>query len=189
MFRAVVCVVSVMLLAACGGQKPWQIKPKAGLWKQTDLVGGGVSGPNIAICYAEGRKLNLYPDEQASDPAQGRSCDPAKRTATGDGWSSSQACKAGGRDFVVHYDAHGDPASGMTTQLSITDPGGAPLKPAQSLRVERVGDCPRGWKPADYVELNPADGQFRLVHPADNGMDTFETLASLPPELSASTGR
>ena len=187
MRRIVLSVAGLLALAACGGGgNPWQVEHKPGLWRQT-YSEGSQAGSIIAICYAPGHQLTLVHDEQLAQLPNG-TCEPAQRTVVPGGWVSTQKCTVQNTHVTIRYVAQGDRATDIQGRLTVTTDAGAPAGGAQALRIQRMGDCPADWKPADYIRLDtPPDAEgWQLVHPGDNGApDTFTRLPTLPPQIEA----
>ena len=177
---------ALIMLSGCGGSEPWEKEPQSGLWQQR-YTEGSQAGANMVICYAPDQKITLFHDSQPATMENGATCDDAERTATDSGWVSKQTCTLNGTKAVLQYTANGNAETGVSAHFTVSSEQGAQLQPAQSMEIKRVGDCPSGWKPSDYMRIDTQEaGEWRLVHPGDKGApDTFTVLPTLPPEIEA----
>ena len=187
--RGLTCLLmaSAMMLTACGPSGgPWSAPPKSGLW-QMRYTEGPQNGTNMVICFAPVNGYTMTIDETAGKLGNGADCQTPTHKVVASGWESDQTCNLNGAKATVRETFTGDASSDVTVVAQAYGPDGSTVSPEESYRKRLVGDCPSGWRVGDWLEINKdlSDGQWRLVHPGQRGVQTLDILQTLPPEVAA----
>ena len=151
-------------------------------------VEGNFDGGIAVICYAHGQGTELL-GERISYTSDPYPCAPQVRRLTPDGWVVTQECNVNQGHTRYTTTARSEANGDYTVRIvPVLDNGQQPPDdPIRSQRVRRIGDCPQGWRPGDWLSLSGGrgeDGVWR-AHNVLNPSDVGPTFEELPAYLTA----
>jgi hypothetical protein len=151
-------------------------------------VEGDYDGVIAALCYAHGIGTEQM-GERISYTDDPYPCTPQVRRVSADGsWEITQSCNLSQGHTTYTTSARREPNGDYTVRVAgVLDNGQPPANDhPRGQRVRRIGDCPQGWRPGDYLDLTrrEADGVWR-VHRVQHSDDVSLTFDELPDYLTA----